>query len=46
MSKKMADAIGVPVAYLYCDDEKLAALLLAASRLSKEELDDLVQSLS
>lgn len=45
MAKKMADAIGVPVAYLYCDDEKLAALLLAASRLSKEELDELVQSM-
>lgn len=46
MAKKMADALDVPVAYLYCDDDKLAALLLAASRLSKEELDVLVQSLS
>jgi len=46
MAKKMADAIGVPVAYFYCDDDKLAELLLAAYRLSKEELDELVQSLS
>ena len=46
MAKKMAEAIGVPVAYLYCDDDKLAELLLAASRLSKEELDELVQSIA
>ncbi|TPE44549.1 helix-turn-helix transcriptional regulator [Maribrevibacterium harenarium] len=46
MAKNMADALGVPVAYLYCDDESLAKLLLAASKLSKQELDELVQKLS
>ena len=45
MAKKMADALGVPVAYLYCDDEKLADLLLIASRLTNEQLDDLLKSL-
>lgn len=46
MAKKMADVLGVPVAYLYCDDEKLAELLLAASKLSDQQLEELVQSLS
>ncbi|GGN37862.1 MULTISPECIES: helix-turn-helix domain-containing protein [Marinomonas] len=46
MAKKMADALGVPVAYLYCDDEKLAELLLVASKLSEQQLDELVKSLS
>ncbi|MGO2234586.1 MAG: helix-turn-helix domain-containing protein [Marinomonas sp.] len=46
MAKKMADALGVPVAYLYCDDGKLAELLLVASKLSEQQLEELVQSLS
>lgn len=39
MAKKMADALGVPVAYLYCDDEDLSQLILAISRMSKDELE-------
>lgn len=46
MAKKMADALGVPVAYLYCDDESLARLLLLASALDKKELDHLINQLS
>lgn len=39
MAKKMADALGVPVAYLYCDDEDLSQLILAISKMSKDELE-------
>ena len=46
MAKKMADALDVPVAYLYCDDERFAQLLLHASKLGKNELDDLIADLS
>ncbi|MEP3351070.1 MAG: helix-turn-helix transcriptional regulator [Marinomonas sp.] len=46
MAKKMADALGVPVAYLYCDDEELAQLLLLASKLNKQKLLELLESLS
>lgn len=42
MAKKMADALGVPVAYLYCDDEKLAELIIASSQLSESEIDQLL----
>ena len=42
MAKKMADALGVPVAYLYCDDEKLAKLIVASSKLSESEIDKLL----
>ena len=28
MAKKLADALGIPAAFLYCDDELLAKLLL------------------
>jgi transcriptional regulator with XRE-family HTH domain len=42
MAKKMADALGVPVAYLYCDDEKLAELIIASSKLSESEIDKLL----
>lgn len=42
MAKKMADAIGVPVAYLYCDDDKLAELIVASSKLSESEIDKLL----
>jgi transcriptional regulator with XRE-family HTH domain len=33
MAKKMADALDVPVAYLYCDDEDMSDLLLEANKL-------------
>lgn len=46
MAKKMADALGVPVAYLYCDDERLAQLLLCAAKLEKVELEELIADLS
>jgi transcriptional regulator with XRE-family HTH domain len=42
MAKKMADALGVPVAYLYCDDDKLSELIIASSKLSESEMDQLL----
>ncbi|MFT3857679.1 MAG: helix-turn-helix transcriptional regulator [Aquabacterium sp.] len=32
MSQRMAEVLNVPVAYLYCDDEKLASMLVAFHR--------------
>jgi transcriptional regulator with XRE-family HTH domain len=43
MAKKMADALGVPVAYLYCDDEKLAKLIIAFSKLDETEIDKFLE---
>ncbi|WP_154124060.1 helix-turn-helix domain-containing protein [Grimontia hollisae] len=44
-AKRLADELGVPVAYLYCDDELLASLLLALAKLpptkQQELLDDI-----
>jgi transcriptional regulator with XRE-family HTH domain len=35
--RRIADVLGVPLTYLYCEDDKVAALLLALHRLSAEE---------
>lgn len=44
-AKRLADELGVPVAYLYCDDDLLASLLLALAKLppnkQQELLDDI-----
>jgi len=45
MAKKMADALGVPVAFLYCDDDDLGGLILVASRLDKKLMDDLLKEI-
>lgn len=39
MAKRMADALSVPVAYFYCDNEALAELILATEALNKAEID-------
>ena len=36
-AKLIANALGVPLAYMYCDDEKIATWLLALHRLDKAE---------
>ncbi|PMN91344.1 helix-turn-helix domain-containing protein [Enterovibrio norvegicus] len=41
-AKRLADELGVPVAYLYCDDDVLADLLLAASKLDKKRMEELL----
>lgn len=45
MAKKMADALGVPVAYLYCDDDDLSEILLLASKVEKTKLKELLRQL-
>lgn len=36
-ARLIADALGVPLTYLYCEDDKVAALLLALHRLESKE---------
>lgn len=45
ISKLLASVLGVPLAYLYCDDEKLAKIVLAAHKLSDSHKDQLIQNL-
>lgn len=42
-AKLIADALGAPLIYLYCEDDHLAALLLELHRLSLEERHEAVQ---
>jgi transcriptional regulator with XRE-family HTH domain len=35
-AEKLAGALGVPLAYFYCDDEQLAALILGFAALHAE----------
>ena len=42
-AKLIADALGAPLMYLYCEDDNLAALLLALHRLSSAHRDEIVQ---
>jgi transcriptional regulator with XRE-family HTH domain len=45
MAKKMADALGVPVAYLYCDDESLAEFIFEWGKLTEEEQKRVINKL-
>lgn len=45
MAKKMADALGVPVAYLYCDKEGVAELVLEIGKLTNEKQRLLIKKL-
>ena len=42
-AKLIADALGVPLIYLYCEDDSLAALLLALHRFPSRDRDETVQ---
>ena len=44
-AKQIAAALKVPLAFLYCDDDVLAAILLQAHRMSKEKRRALLASL-
>ncbi len=35
--ERMADALSVPAAYFYCDDDRLAEIMLAYSTLSEKK---------
>lgn len=39
----IADALGVPLTYLYCEDDKIASLLLALHRLGAKARDRTVE---
>lgn len=44
-AKKIAAVLKVPLAFLYCDDDVLAAILLQAHRMSKEARRALLASM-
>ncbi|GIU32566.1 helix-turn-helix domain-containing protein [Shewanella schlegeliana] len=44
--KAMADELGVPVAYFFCESEKSAQLLCLLDQMSDEEKDILIAQLS
>lgn len=41
-ARQLADALQVPLGYLYCDDDKLANIVLAASQLNDTDKDNLL----
>jgi len=43
MAQKLADALGIPPAFLYCDDELLAKLLLRWGELTVAQKKQLVK---
>lgn len=45
-AKRMADELGVPVAYLYCDDDVLAELICIIAKLKESEKAELLEKLS
>ena len=44
-SRALAEALSVPLGYLYCDDDRLAEIILAASELPEDDQEMLLQSL-
>ena len=44
-ARSLAEALGVPLGYLYCDDDRLAQIILAASELPDEDQQSLLESL-
>lgn len=44
-ARHLAEALGVPLGYLYCDDDKLANIVLAVSQLPESDRDHLLRSL-
>lgn len=42
-AKRIAEALGVPLMYFYCEDDDIAALLLALHRLSPKDRNQTVQ---
>ncbi len=44
-ARDIADALNVPLGYLYCDDDRLAEIILAASELPADDQEQLLRSL-
>jgi len=45
-ARNIAKTLGVPLAYLYCEETELAFLLLKLSKLSKRDLSELAAKLA
>ena len=44
-ARSLAEALGVPLGYLYCDDDRLAQIILAASELPPHDQEELLHAL-
>lgn len=44
-ARDIANALGVPLGYLYCDDDRLAEIVLLAGSLPSEVQEELLQAL-
>jgi transcriptional regulator with XRE-family HTH domain len=44
-ARSLADSLGVPLGYLYCDDDRLAQIILAASELPARDQEELLNAL-
>ena len=44
-ARDIAHALGVPLGYLYCDDDRLAEIILAVSELPVDDQEQLLRSL-
>lgn len=44
-ARDIAHALDVPLGYLYCDDDRLAEIILAASELPADDQEQLLKSL-
>jgi transcriptional regulator with XRE-family HTH domain len=42
IARKIAKTLKVPLAYLYCDDDKLAEIIVAANALSHKDQDNVL----
>lgn len=46
MAKKIAEQLDVPVAYLYCDSDEMAELILKFSKLTQEQREQVLAYVS
>lgn len=44
-ARSLAEALGVPLGYLYCDDDRMAGIILAVAALPPEDQERLLQAL-
>lgn len=44
-ARAIAETLGVPLGYLYCDDDRLAEIILAVSELPASDQEHLLRSL-
>lgn len=46
LAQKIAELLGVPTAYLFCDDDDLAEVILRYGKLSTKQRKELLQGLA